>query len=571
MGMRQWKLFFGFFLGLILMLGLGTWLPTQGEEMDPRLKAIVDELQIPLYAPPAATTPPRQGGTLRIRTMEPKSFDIHQYVSYRLRIVNSYTHERLTQFKVGPGTSPVEHIPVPSLAQSWDIKDGGKTVIYHIRKGVKWHNKPPVNGRELKASDFVFTLDRIKRTEQAVYMNNILKNVESYEAPDDYTLVFHLKAPFAAFVYHMTRTGFEVLAPEVEKYCGDYVKPECAQIGTGPWMFESYTPGSNIVLKRNPDYWNQPYPYIDRLVLVFMDDEKAQDAAFRTGKLDLIGVETDAINGERFRSLRRSNPEMVYQVFVDPFNRRALWLKSDRPPFNDVRLRRAASMAIDRVGWVKSVMGGYGIPFGGWLYPGNAYWLPDDEYGACAQYLQYHPAEAKRLIQEAGYGPGGQPLQVTLQSTRGYGEEMASEAELVAAALQAVGIEVRISMVDYNSFIPVWRDGKYEHLAYTFLGYGYDADDWLREPFHSRFNGTRYFGYHDTTFDTLLDAQARELDPKKRIQLAQEAAKHLVCQAYAIAAPARLYFLGINPRLKNYLYHDSFDNGHPLMMSWIEE
>lgn len=558
-------------LGILLLFYAGSWWTPQAQEMDPRVKKIVDELQIPLYIPPAATSQPKYGGTLRIRTMEPKSFDIHQYVSYRLRIINSYTHERLTQFKIGPGTSPVEHIPVPSLAESWDIKDDGKTVVYHIRKGVKWHNKPPVNGRELKASDFVFTLDRIKRHEQAVYMNNILQNVESYEAPDDYTLVFRLKAPFAAFIYHMTRTGFEVLAPEVEKACGDYVKPECADIGTGPWMFESYTPGTHVVLKRNPDYWNKPYPYIETLQLIFMDDEKAQDAAFRTGKLDLIGVETDAINGERFRSLKQSNPEMVYQVFIDPFNRRAIYLKADKPPFNDIRMRRAVSMAIDRVGWVKSVMGGYGIPFGGWLYPGNRYWLSDDEYGECAQYIQYNPEEAQRLVKEAGYGPGGKPLKVKLQSTPGYGEELAAEAELVGALLQSLGIEVDISMVDYNSFIPVWRDGKYEHIAYTFLGYGYDPDDWLLTPFHSEFNGTKYFGYKDPEFDKLLEAQARELNPEKRIKLTQDAAKHLVCQSYAIAAPARLYFLGINPRLKNYVYHDSFDNGHPLMMAWIEE
>jgi peptide/nickel transport system substrate-binding protein len=559
-------------LMVLLALLSGPCLPAAtAADLDPRIQKIVEEMKIPLYQPPAATTPPRPGGTVSIRTMEPKSFDPHQYISYRLRIVNSYTHERLTRFKTGPGTSPVEHIPVPALATSWEIKDGGKTVIYHLRKGVRWHNRPPVNGRELKASDFVFTLDRIKRTEQATYQRQILQKVESYEAPDNYTLVFRLKAPFAALVYHLSRTGWEVLAPEVEKECGDYVKPECADIGTGPWMFESFSPGNNVVLKRNPDYWDKPYPYIDKVALIFMDDEKAQDAAFRTRKLDLIGVETDAISGERFRALSKSNPEMVYQVFIDPFNRRAIWLKADRPPFNDIRMRRAASMAIDRVGWVKSVMGGYGIPFGGWLYPGNQYWLPDQEHGDCAKYLRYDPEEAKRLVKEAGFGPGGTPAKVKLQSTRGYGEELGAEAELVAQALKNIGIGTEISMVDYDSFIPAWRDGKFDNVLYTFLGYGYDADDWLLTPFHSKFNGTKYFGYKDPDLDGLLDAEASELDSAKRIELAKRAARHVACQAYAIAAPARLYFVGINSRVKNYVYHDSFDNGHPLTRAWLEK
>jgi ABC-type transport system substrate-binding protein len=99
---------------------------------------------------------------------------------------------------------------------------------------------------------------------------------------------------------------------------------------------------------------------------------------------------------------------------------------------------------------------------------------------------------------------------VKLQSTRGYGEELAAEAELVAQALKNIGIAVDISMVDYDSFIPAWRDGKFDHLLYTFLGYGYDADDWLLTPFHSKFNGTKYFGYKDPELDTILDAQASE-------------------------------------------------------------
>ena len=108
-------------------------------------------------------------------------------------------------------------------------------------------------------------------------------------------------------------------------------------------------------------------------------------------------------------------------------------------------------------------------------------------------------------------------------------------------------------------------------VLYTFLGYGYDADDWLLTPFHSAFNGPKYFGYTDRDLDGLLDAQASEMGPEKRIEVAKRAARHVACQAYAIAAPPRLYFLGINSRVKNYVYHDSFDNGYPLTRAWLEK
>lgn len=541
--------------------------PTIGG-LPPQVQKIVDELGIPLFLPSAATTPPKYGGTVNIRGMEPKNFDIHQYVSYRLRITNSYTHDRLMRFDAGVGTSPTAHIPVPGLAESWHTSDDGKTVTFHLRKGVKWHNKPPVNGRELKASDFIFTLDRIKKSERATYQNNVLKKVESYEAPDDYTVVFHLKAPAAAFLYELTRTAMEVLPPEVEATCGDYVKPECADIGTGPWMFVSHSPGTSTVMQRNPDYWGKPYPYIDEVRQLFFGDEKAEDAAFRAGKLDLLGVETDGISGERYRALKSSNPEMLYPSFIDPFNRRTLRLRPDVPPFNDVRLRRAASMAIDREGWVKSVLGSYGIPLGGYLYPGNPYWLPDEEYGECAKYLKYDPAEAKRLVKEAGYDSG---VKVTLQSTTGYGERLASEAELIAEALTKIGITTSLSMVDYDSFVPVWRDGKWDNLMYSFTGYGYDPTDWVYIPFHSKQDGERAGHLNDPELDRMLDAQNTELDPAKRIKLVQDVVKYIACQAYVVAGPPWLYFYAQNPRLTNYVYHDSFDNGHPLIYAWIEK
>jgi len=542
--------------------------PVPLPSLDPRVQTLVDDLNIPLYLPDAATSEPQYGGTINIRGLEPKSFDIHKYVSYRLRITNSYTHERLLQFDVGPGTSPTAHNVAPSLAESWEVSGGGKTYTFNLRKGVKWHNKAPVNGREFTASDVIFTLDRIKGSEQASQQNNVLSRVASYEAPDDYTVVFNLEKPVAAFPFLMARTSFEILAPEVDAECGGFVIPECSDIGTGPWVFESYSPGVATKMTRNVDYWNQPYPYIDVVQQLFFGDEKAEDAAFRTGKLDLLGVETCAISGERYRALLDSNPENVYPSFIDPFNRRAVWMKSDRPPFDDVRLRRAVAMAIDREGWVNSVLGGYGISFGGYLYFGNDYWLPDDEYGASSKYIKYDLDGAKALLADAGYYPGA--LEVTMDSTTGYGERFSSEAELVAEALNKLGIKTKLNMTDYNSFVPVWRDGAYDDIVYTWLGYGYDPEDWLIGPFHSELNGNKYFGLNDAYLDDLLDQISAETNLERRIKLSHDTSRYIMDQAYVVPGPAWLYFYAQNPKLVNYLYHDSFDNGHPLMKAWFE-
>ena len=539
-----------------------------GGGLPAEVQAIVDRLGIPLFVPGPAEGVPKQGGSVRIRGLEPKSFDPHAYISYRLRITNSLSHERLMRFDAGPGKSPTTHTVVPSLAESWDIQDNGTTIVFHLRPGVRWHDKPPVNGREVKASDFVFTYDRALATEQATVQRNALSAVESYEAPDDRTLVFHLKKPSAPFLLQMARTGVEVLAPEVEKECGNFVTPECAATGTGPWMFKSFSPGSVAVYQRNPNWWDSGRPHIDEVQLLYFGDERAEDAAFRSGRLDLLGVETCGISGERYRALKSSNPEMLYPSFIDPFNRRAVWLRSDQPPFSDVRVRRAVSMAIDREGWVKSVLGNFGIPFGGYLYPGNPYYLPEEGYGEAAQYLRYDPDAAKRLLQDAGYKPGD--IKVTLQSTTGYGERFASEAQLVAEAMNSIGIQTDISMVDYDSFIPVWRDGKWDHVVYTWTGFGFDPVDWMYVPFHSAQNGQRVLHINDPELDAVLDRMNAEYDPQLRVGLAQQAARRIMSQVYVIPGPPWLYFYAQNPRLKNYTYHDSFDIGYPLSFAWLE-
>ena len=430
-----------------------------------QVQAVLDELGLELGQPGVYDGTPKYGGTVRLQGLEPKTFDVHKYVSYRLRMTNGYTHLRIVRYDQGPGKSPSSYIPVPSVAESWDIEDGGKTIIFHLRKGVKWHDRAPVNGRDVVASDFVFTFDRIQRIEAAARQQEWLEKTESWEAPDDYTLIMRNREPVAAFLVFMAQTGMEVMAPEVEAACGDYGIPECSNIGAGPWMFDSYNPGVSTSMLRHPDYWEQPFPYIDEVVQLFFGDSRAQDAAFRTGKVDLIGTDTCAISGERFQALSTSNPELLYPSFADSLNKRGIWMKMDKPPFNDIRVRRAVALSIDRVGWVKGPLGGFGLPFGGNLAYGTEYWLPDDGYGDASQWLKYDPERAVALLQEAGYGPG--QLEVTMQSTSGYGERYAAEAEVSAGFLNEVGIKTELSMVDYASFTPVWRDGIFKELVYN--------------------------------------------------------------------------------------------------------
>ena len=543
--------------------------PAPIETQHPAIQQVLDDLGITVGVPGPADGPASYGGSITARGFESSSFDIHMFPQGQLQMALSFSHQGLLRWDQGPGKSPTTFTPVPGLAESWEVTDGGRTYMFKLRQGVKWHDISPVDGREVTAADFQFTFDRINRIDQAGVQRELLNKVTYHSTPDDSTVVFGLDQPVAAFLQFMANPTLVVLPPEVEAACEDYSLPECSAIGTGPFMFSSHTPGVSTTFERNPTFWERPFPYIDELIYLYFGDERSEDAAFRTGKLDLLGVETCGISGERFKNLNSSNPEMLYPSFVDTFNRRALFMKTDREPFDDVNVRRAVSMSIDRTGWVNSVLGNYGIPFGGYLHPGNDYWLPDEDYGAAAQYLQYNPEESVRLLAEAGFGPGD--IKLTLEATNSAGERPTSEAELIAGALNEIGIDTTLRLVDIDTFVPVFIDGDYEKLAYFFMGFGALPEDWLVIPFHSELRGKTHLGIDDPKLDALLDGISTSLDSDERIRLAQEASIYIADQAYAIAGPYWIYFYAQNPRVMNYTFHDSFHLGYAMSQAWIEE
>ena len=182
----------------------------------PAVLAVLADLGVELGQPGAAEGSPKMGGTIRVTGLEVKTFDQHLNNSYRLQLTNSYTHLRLLRYDQGPGKPPGNYDPVPALAESWDVEDGGKRIVFHLRKGVNWHDKAPVNGREVVASDWLWTWDRVNRIETAARQKDKLKDVDSWTSTDDYTLIANLKVPSAGFLSLITQPLMEVLAPEVE-------------------------------------------------------------------------------------------------------------------------------------------------------------------------------------------------------------------------------------------------------------------------------------------------------------------------------------------------------------------
>ena len=171
----------------------------------------------------------------------------------------SFVYNKLLRHKVGPDVPPGTFIVEPDLAERWEAPDD-TTYIFHLRQGVKWHNKPPVNGRELVAEDVKFSFDRFL-TVPGNPERQLLESVDRVEVVDRYTVKFVLKEPFVWLLDILANAMcMWIVAPEVAQKYGDFKKVETA-IGTGPFLLESYEPNVKTIFKRNPDYFRQGLPY----------------------------------------------------------------------------------------------------------------------------------------------------------------------------------------------------------------------------------------------------------------------------------------------------------------------
>src|SRR5215470_1211935 len=343
----------------------------------------------PLRSPPALwgaeTGQPRRGGILRARGRDPVHFDPHLTRNQRTHAVLSFVYSKLLQHKVGADVQPGTFIVEPDLAERWEAPDD-RTYIFHLRQGVRWHNKPPVNGRELVAEDVKFTFDRFL-TEPGNPERQLLEAVDRVEVVDRYTVKFLLKEPFVWLLNILASAiCMWIIAPEVVEKYGDLKKVETA-IGTGPFLLESYEPNVKTIFKRNPDYFRQGLPYIDGVEWLVVQDESTWLAMYRTGQLDTGPGNNWTVRQEDLEALKKSHPHLHYQDML-AINSTTIWMRTDQPPFNDVRIRRAISQAVDRQAIIEAVyIRGEPSPAIG---RGLAEWsLPIDQLGAGAQYYQY--------------------------------------------------------------------------------------------------------------------------------------------------------------------------------------
>jgi peptide/nickel transport system substrate-binding protein len=521
----------------------------------------------PLQCPPALWGaeggPPKRGGILRVRGYDPPHFDHHLTLNFKTNTTLSFAYSTLVRYKVGADVRPGIFTVEPHLAERWEQPDE-TTYVFHLRHGVKWHHKPPLNSRELVADDVKFTYDRF-RTEQGNPLRFTLESVDHIEVVDRYTVKFVLKEPYVWLVNVLANPySTWIIAPEVVQHFGDLKTPESV-IGTGPFLLERYEPNVKTVFKRNPDYFLKDQPYVDGVEWLVLEDPSTGLAMYRAGHIDCGPAPWWGVRQQDLEALQKSHPKLVYQDFLSNVTGSVIYMRTDRPPFNDVRVRRAISMAIDRQGIIEAVsLRGEPTPA---IARGATEWsLPIDQLGEGARYYQYDPKEARRLLAEAGFAKG---LRAPISTTGGYGPDLLDVVQLVQGYLKDVGIEVEMKLQEYGAYMATTFLGKFEGMALGPLSITWEPDSVLYGMYAP--DQPRNSGHvNDPTLTAMLKEQRRTQDLEARRKLIFDIQRYVAAQQYYVYTNSGVITGTWQPDVKNYAPNPTFDYGGRAAALWLD-
>ncbi len=493
---------------------------------------------------PAADSP-KSGGVLR--HWEATSFsnmDPTIAVKGEAGTITAMAYNSLLGFKHGPGVAFDELTLQPELAESWEVSPDAKTYTFHLRKGVKFADIPPVNGRELTSADVKFSFEYFAREGQfkdkklpANQFGFQLDGLEAVDTPDPYTAIVRFKEPYVPFLNYSGTDEQAIMAHEIYDQDGDFTK---TIVGTGPWQLDTRATqqGSKLVWKKNPTFYETGKPYLDAIETVVIPEEATALAAFRTKQIDLL---RDIRSPEEADTIMKGTPDAKMLEYFDIPGR--MYLNTQKPPFNDVRVRKAVNLAADRSEYIKTFSAGKGqyAPAG----VDTSIFTQDE----AKKMLPYDPEEAKRLLREAGYGSGGPDFEILY--TPEYGDLLVSWTQLFQDQLKRVGMNPVLKPQERTTMSRNRRDGNFQASPSPFTTLQPDIDGILYAMFHPS-SDANYGRVNDPKLTALIEASRKEPDPQKRLAIVREAGQYINDQALGFAFYFGPQYVFWQPGVKNY-------------------
>jgi peptide/nickel transport system substrate-binding protein len=479
----------------------------------------------------------------------------------------SFAYSRLVKVKAGPSVKPMTYPIEADLAESW-TQPNDTTYLFKLKKGVRWHPKPPVNGRELTAEDVKYTYERFL-TIPGNGNKPVLESVEKVEAVDKHTVKFTLKEPNAWFLDLLASTSTWIIAKECVEKFGDLKKPESV-VGTGPWMLERWEPNVKLLYARNPHYFVPGLPYADGVEVIIDKDPSSRLAAWLAGKVD-FGPEYQQVVRRLDLPVAKQRKPNLQTAEYTWFTSGAVGFKIDKPPFNDIRVRRALSRANNQAEIYESNAFSQGHWTPNPAVPAAAadWSIPIDQLGPEGRKLYEHStAEAKRLLAEAGH-PNGFKTQVDVPGT-GYGPDFMDSVQITIKNWKAAGIDAELKLKEYGAFISSTIYGKFDKMMIGLRGAWTDPESYIYRPFMPG-QPLNTVGVNDAKLTEMIQLQRRTFDERKRREIVYDIQRHTAQQAYYLFGSSAKVVSAWESYVKNWGPNNGFDYGGRMMAAWLDK
>ncbi len=505
----------------------------------------------------AAETPRRGGILLAVLGADPPSLDAHQEGTFANINLVAPCYSLLLQF------DPQDFSKIiGDVATDWKIAPDGRTYTFKIRQGIRFHDGSVMTSADVKASydKIIFPPEGVRSTRKTSY-----SAVERVEAPDPGTVVFRLKFPSAALLVNLASPWNVIYPKQYLDKDPNYFKTHV--MGSGPFKFKSYTHGSTFEGERNPDYFIKGRPYLDGYKFFISTETSVRAAAIRSGR---AYIEFRNLPGPDVEAIKKQLGDKVVVQETGMSSSWGIWANNTVKPFNDVRVRKALTLGIDRytAGRVLFPINGLKL-VGGSLRPGSEFALPEAElqrlpgFGKDAEKSR---AEARRLLAEAGY-PNG--LKVVLKN-RNIRLPFQDWGVFVIQEWRKIGVEAEHRPLETAAwFADGQNTGNFELIVSSPSQFMDEPDIWL-----SRYTtgDTENWGrLSDPRLDDLYARQQRALNSGERKKLVHEMEKIVLENAYYI--PGLWWTRNVVhwAKVKNYVAPPNQFSNQKLQDVWLAE
>ncbi len=499
-------------------------------------------------APPAASVP-KPGGVISQRTAsDPQQLDLHQVSTYGALWPEAPCYNQLLQI------DPADELDsklLPDLADKWETPDNGATYIFHLHPGIKFHDGTPFTSADIKAN-----LDWIKSptNKKPSPRQGVLAALSGMETPDPNTVTLKLSRPNPSLLPNLATHYFGIGPKAVIDATGDLGEKF---IGTGPFKLKTYQRGDRIELEKNPDYWISGRPYLDGLNFYVVADDNTAFTNFLGGQYQQFYP----IAHENVDRVKSETSGKAQNLVTSSYTRDVIFFNTKKKPWDDIRVRQAVSLALDRSDAINVIRGGDG-ELGGYMRGSGAWGLPIDQLKAIPGYGQSSIDQAKALLQQAGVQL---PFKGSLLSRTDFGATFTWAQQ----ALAKIGIQLDLDPRDSTAAYDAAYKGQFDVIAWT-VSISLDDPDATFAEISTSTAVRNWSALNDPEIDSLYEQQTQELDNGKRKALVNQMDK----KALSVYQTLQLYYVkynnGIYNSVQNYKYHASLYTNKRYQDVWLQ-